>query len=66
MGRDEKDRSLPDDLQETVSEEKTAANKIFTVPEDNETRPYDKIEGRMNNGETGGAGNTEEHGKNRG
>ena len=32
-----------------------AANRIATIEEDNERRPLDKIEGQMNNGETGGA-----------
>lgn len=52
----EEKRSAPAGLQETREQ----ANTAFTVEEDNEHRPLDKTEGRMNNGETGGAGKAED------
>lgn len=42
------------------NERPASANDIANVQEDNGQRPLDKTEGRMNNGETGGAGQTED------
>ena len=44
-----------------TQDQKQEANTAFTIEEDNEHRTLDKTEGRMNNGETGGAGNAEEN-----
>ncbi len=46
---------MNNDPQARPVNDKAEANIIFTIQGDNEPRPLDKIEGHMNNGETGGA-----------